>query len=352
MPLSKNECTVLRGLGILAILLHNYCHWLEGALMENELTFVQERSDAFYAYAVHPDGNAFLQLFSFFGHYGICVFLFLTGYGLTIKYKLQKTEQIAFFPFVWCHYKKLLWLLVGGYVLYQLVIFVGTKSFSGNMFDWVSMLTMTSNFFSLDIWPKPYWYFGLTMQMYLLFYLLVYRTDGNRQVMTILGLMTAVSLMPQFVFSSDSDVVRLLRDNFFIGMLPFTLGVTAALYGKRLKECMKTLYLVIGCTISGLLLFFSNQNLVLWSLAPVFVIVFSLSLVKILPRLLAKPFQWLGAISAALFVIHPTTREICIHKLHFASAPHTELLIFLIFTVIVAYIYHRLWLVKFSPIRN
>ena len=262
MPLSKNECTVLRGLGILAILLHNYCHWLEGALMENELTFVQERSDAFYAYAVHPDGNAFLQFFSFFGHYGICVFLFLTGYGLTIKYKLQKTEQIAFLPFVWRHYKKLLWLLVGGYVLYQLVIFVGTTSFSGNLFDWVSMLTMTSNFFSLDTWPKPYWYFGLTMQMYLLFYLLVYRTDGNLQVMTILGLMTAASLMPQFVFSPDSDVVRLLRDNFFIGMLPFTLGVTAALYGKRLKESMKTLYLFIGCIISGLLLFFSNLNLI------------------------------------------------------------------------------------------
>ena len=46
--------------------------------MENELTFIQERSDAFYAYAAHPDGNAFLQFFSFFGHYGICVFLFLT----------------------------------------------------------------------------------------------------------------------------------------------------------------------------------------------------------------------------------------------------------------------------------
>lgn len=352
MPLSKNECTVLRGLGILAILLHNYCHWLEGALMENELTFIQERSDAFYAYAAHPDGNAFLQFFSFFGHYGICVFLFLTGYGLTIKYKLQKTEQIAFLPFVWRHYKKLLWLLVGGYVLYQLVIFVGTKSFSGNMLDWVSMLTMTSNFFSLDIWPKPYWYFGLTMQMYILFYLLVYRAGSNRQVMTFLGLMTAVSLMPQFIFSPDSDVVRLLRDNFFIGMLPFTMGVTAALYGKKFKDCMKTSYLIVGCIIGGVLLFFSNLNLVLWSLAPVFVIVFSLCLVKLLPRLLAKPFQWLGVISAALFVIHPTTREISIHKLHLVSAPHTELLIFILLSIAAAYLYYRWWLDKLSPIKN
>lgn len=342
----------MRGFGILAILLHNYCHWLEGALMENELTFIQERSDAFYAYAAHPDGNAFLQFFSFFGHYGICVFLFLTGYGLTIKYKKQKTEHIAFLPFVWRHYKKLLWLLVGGYVLYQLVIFVGTKSFSGNMLDWVSMLTMTSNFFSLDIWPKPYWYFGLTMQMYLLFYLLVYRAGSNRQVMTVLGLMTAVSLMPQFVFAPDSDVVRLLRDNFIIGMLPFTMGVTAALYGKRLKNCMKTSYLIIGCIAGGVLLFFSNLNLVLWSLAPVFVIVFSLCLVKILPRLLAKPFQWLGVISAALFVIHPTTREICIHKLHLASAPHTELLIFILLSIAAAYLYYRWWLDKLSPINN
>lgn len=350
MPLSKNECTVLRGFGILAILLHNYCHWLEGALMENELTFVQERSDAFYAYAAHPDGNAFLQFFSFFGHYGICVFLFLTGYGLTLKYKLQKTEQIAFLPFVWRHYKKLLWLLVGGYVLYQLVIFVGTKSFSGNVLDWVSMLTMTSNFFSIDIWPKPYWYFGLTMQMYLLFYLLVYRAQSNRQIITVLSVMTVVSLMPQFVFAPDSDVVRLLRDNFFIGMLPFTMGVTAALYGKRLSNHIKTSHLLIAGVVSGFLLFFSNVNLVLWSVAPVFVVVFSLCLVKVMPRLLSKPFQRLGVISAALFVIHPTTRAICFAKLHFVSAPHTELLIFILFTVIAAYLYHRWWLVHFSSV--
>ena len=352
MPLSKDECTILRGLGILAILLHNYCHWLEGALMENELTFVQERSDAFYAYAAHPDGNAFLLFFSFFGHYGICVFLFLTGYGLTVKYMLQKTERESFLPFMWRHYKKLLWLLVGGYALYQLVIFVGTGSFSGNALDWASMLTMTSNFFGSDFWPKPYWYFGLTMQMYLLFYLLVYRAGSNRQIMAALSVMVVLSLLPQFIFAPDGDVVKLLRNNFFIGMLPFTMGVTVALYRKKLTDCMKTPYLLIACAVSGVLLFFSNVNLVLWSVAPFFVVVFSFCLVKLLPWLVSKPFKWLGVFSAALFVIHPTTREICIHKLHLASAPHTELLIFILLTIVVAYVYHRWWLVKSSPIRN
>lgn len=352
MPLSKDECTVLRGLGILAILLHNYCHWLEGALMENELTFMQERSDAFYAYAAHPDGNAFLQFFSFFGHYGICVFLFLTGYGLTVKYMLQKTERESFLPFMWRHYKKLLWLLIGGYTLYQLVIFVGTGSLSGNVLDWASMLTMTSNFFGSDFWPKPYWYFGPTMQMYLLFYLLVYRAGRNRQIMTALAVMVVLSLLPQFIFAPDGGVVKLLRNNFFIGMLPFTMGVTAALYGKGLIARMKTPYLLIACAVSGVLLFFSNVNLVLWSVAPTFVVVFLFCLVKLLPQLVLKPFKWLGVISAALFVIHPTTREICIHKLHLTGAPHTELLIFILLTIVVAYVYQRWWLVKLSPIRN
>ena len=37
--LSRSECHALRGLAILGIFLHNYCHWLGPAVKENEYQF-------------------------------------------------------------------------------------------------------------------------------------------------------------------------------------------------------------------------------------------------------------------------------------------------------------------------
>ena len=37
--LTRKECSALRGIAILAIMLHNYCHWLRLAVKENEYTF-------------------------------------------------------------------------------------------------------------------------------------------------------------------------------------------------------------------------------------------------------------------------------------------------------------------------
>ena len=34
--LSRSECNVLRGLAIIGIFLHNYCHWLGPIVKENE----------------------------------------------------------------------------------------------------------------------------------------------------------------------------------------------------------------------------------------------------------------------------------------------------------------------------
>ena len=37
-------------------------------------------------YLSHPDGRLPLQLLSFFGHYGVVIFVFLSAYGLEKKY--------------------------------------------------------------------------------------------------------------------------------------------------------------------------------------------------------------------------------------------------------------------------
>ena len=41
--LAMSESAALRGIAILGIMLHNYCHWLGFAVKENEYTFDAER---------------------------------------------------------------------------------------------------------------------------------------------------------------------------------------------------------------------------------------------------------------------------------------------------------------------
>lgn len=39
--LTRTECNALRGLAIIGIFLHNYCHWLGPIVKENEYQFLQ-----------------------------------------------------------------------------------------------------------------------------------------------------------------------------------------------------------------------------------------------------------------------------------------------------------------------
>ena len=87
------QCSALRGLAIIGIFLHNYCHWLGLAVKENEYTFTIDKCRRLLEVMTHPDINLPVHLLSFFGHYGVPVFLFLSAYGLVMKYEGQPMED-------------------------------------------------------------------------------------------------------------------------------------------------------------------------------------------------------------------------------------------------------------------
>ena len=43
--LTREECTAMKGIAILGIMLHNYSHWLKGIIRENEYTWLQWKCD-------------------------------------------------------------------------------------------------------------------------------------------------------------------------------------------------------------------------------------------------------------------------------------------------------------------
>jgi len=82
--LDKRDTMVLKGLAISAIVFHNYFH-LVTPVQPNEFWFDQTAFTSFLEVVRHP-AFTIQAIFSFFGQYGVQVFIFLTAFGLARSY--------------------------------------------------------------------------------------------------------------------------------------------------------------------------------------------------------------------------------------------------------------------------
>ena len=79
--LDLKDTSILKGLAISAIVLHNYFH-VVSPVHQNEFTFDPARFQVFLHTVARPE-LATQAVFSFFGHFGVQIFIFLSAYGLT-----------------------------------------------------------------------------------------------------------------------------------------------------------------------------------------------------------------------------------------------------------------------------
>ena len=85
IKLSLQDSNIIKAIAILLIMSHNFFHLLPPAPGENEMTFSRDNFLRVFIQIYENPLDAFHPLVSFFGHYGVFLFLFLSGYGLTIK---------------------------------------------------------------------------------------------------------------------------------------------------------------------------------------------------------------------------------------------------------------------------
>src|SRR5690242_7079951 len=83
-PLDRTDTAVLKGLAILAIAFHNFSHILTPT-GENEFSFEPIRVHRFFHIVCDPH-DALQALFSYLGHFGVELFIFLSAYGLALNY--------------------------------------------------------------------------------------------------------------------------------------------------------------------------------------------------------------------------------------------------------------------------
>lgn len=315
--LTRAECAALRGLAIIGIFLHNYCHWLGPVVKENEYTFSQHNVDWLTAVMASPDGLLPAHLVSFFGHYGVPVFLFLSAYGLEQKY--GRTLYAPTFRFVAYHWKKLFSMMIVGFVSFTIVDAMTPGRWHYTLTQVVAQLAMVNNLLpdpDHNIWPGPFWFFGLMLQLYAVYRLLLYK----RHWAWTMGAMV-VCLGVQLAFAPESEALNWYRYNFMGGMLPFGLGLLYARYGNRIiLTHLNTLSLLVSVVFCGFLVMWMSASYLLWSVVPLVVCVLCVYVVKLLSQAARRPvgawlmerLVWMGEISAALFVIHPTLRKVFI----------------------------------------
>ena len=327
----------MRGLAIIGIFLHNYCHWLGFAVKENEYTFTMSKASGLMQAIAQPDLNLPIHLVSFFGHYGVPVFLFLSAYGLVMKYEKRgalSPKQTNVVPFLKHHYVKLFKMMIVGFVAFTMVDAITPGPHKYHVMDILGQMFMFNNMMPDPdhvIWPGPYWFFGLMMQLYIVYRLLLWRKGDVYALLLI-----AVCWAMQAFCDPEGDTLNRVRYNFMGGVLPFCAGLLYARHGKQLTHGVRMTLTVI----SVVAVFFFSFNFQTWLWAPLFVCTASIGIVKLLPKTVNEWIAWVGTISAALFVLHPLTRKIFIPISRHGDV-YTGLLLYIVASIALAWFYHN-----------
>lgn len=333
--LSRAECSALRGIAILAIVLHNYCHWLGVAVKENEYTFSESNNLGIMRALQYPDTCLPVHLLSFFGHYGVPVFLFLSGYGLIMKYERQISLPV--WGFIRYHYLKLFRMMIVGFVAFIIIDAITPGAWHFHADNVIAQLLMYINLLPTPdrvIWPGPYWFFGLMLQFYIVYRLLLY----HRHWAFTVGAIVVCSLL-QMLCMPESETLNRLRYNCIGGMLVFGAGLLLARQrpSQLLSYINRWQWVLIGVA-SVLLLFVVCFDYYSWFFAPLLIIAASIGVVKILPQRMLDILVWFGGISAAMFVAHPVLRKIFI-PISRQGDIYDGLLLYIIATIAVSWMF-------------
>lgn len=337
MELSKSDCNVLKGLAIIAIMLHNFCHCLPGSPLENEFTWKAEKTQYFFQ---HFGESPFFNLFSFWGHYGVIIFVFLSGYGLVRKYE-QTSTYISSSRFIIIHYMKLLKLMIPGLVIYWFIFWLLYSDLHDtSLSQFTAQLSFIINFipkYFIEISPGPYWYFGLTMEFYILYKLFLHNKSNSIIIAT-----CCIFCLPLFFANGHYQTMEWLKYNFWGSIIPFSIGILFArgiphipisIKCKEMRLLFSTAYALFLILLLLFLILCAEMNYYLWLFISLPIVSLSLCIVRIPIKGFNLVMERIGNVSSLLFVIHPLIRLILLcNKEYMILYPYRTLVIYFICT--------------------
>lgn len=336
MKITNIESTAIKGLCIILIVMHNVLHLLTAAC-ENEFFFKLENVTFFLG---NFWDSPFSLLFSFYGWLGVSFFIFISGYGLSVKYG---HDNLFSWKWIEQHYLKLILLLFPAFLTYLLLILYKNPSYIDywhiKYFVMEQLLLLNIVHPNL-IQPGVYWYLGLAFQFYLWF--LWFRRLSNKSLVLIA---LCSCLLVVFV---PENYVSYVRHN-SIGWMPeFVFGMLFARYS----------HVVIG----------KYYRCIIFLLCILFVILFSLSkytfflsglcfigILLMIRNYIAKSriLLYLGGISASIYVVHPVIRQIWLDYVLplTASFPLLSACVILLVSIGISILYSR-YIIAYRKVRQ
>lgn len=301
---SKRDTSIMKGFAILCIVFHNYFHWLWPSPDENEFDFSATRITSLFQMLGDKPGNWFNLLFSYFGHYGVQIFILVSGFGLAVS---MVNKPRTWESFVLVRLKKLYPLLLTGILAY----FLGTVLMESELLGVYAKRELKLKLlFIHTLIPDaglsingPWWFFGLIFQLYLLFPLLFRWFQRWRWKAFLCVCACSYGLIFLFRYGFELDNSSFIMMN-APGHLPeFCLGIMLALQrDKRIGWGWLVLAVIVFCLGNVYALFFPFTFLALSMMA-----VFGYAGLKMLPikkHWLSRPLAYFGGISMTLFAVH------------------------------------------------
>lgn len=324
--LKKSDTTALKALAILFIVAHNYFHFLPPVTGENEMTFSPEHIQNVLMFILANPFDAFHPIVSFFGHYGVHIFIFLSGYGLTKKclslnlhsiselytVSVQKIIQVIKLSFV-----GLLFLCAYRILVTEDPI---TKDF---FLQYLKFLTFTENlrpgklYYFVSVW----WFLALIVQFYLIFPW-IYRfclKASAKQFLLICGLFILLAaILYQPMLESQLYVYATPLGQFAI----FALGVYFAM-GKTLPKYFWFGFLI--CLPLGFV------YLPFFHLSFVTVTILVLTTYEYFKKpswAYSKTLQFVGSISMYIYIVHGDMRWILLNWIETVQSSFLNYIVF------------------------
>lgn len=301
---SQQDTSILKGFAIICICLHNFFHHLPPSPGENEFYFSINHINNFFSQLSENPADFINTLFSYLGHYGVQIFIFISGYGLAVSMMKREKQWLGF---VVDRLKKLYPLLLTALIFYILYTVLMYKRF-----PWpVHYEEMNYKlFFIHTLIPKqgtsingPWWFFALILQLYILFPALfhIIRKYKTKAFLLICLLSYTWIFIAQYQFK-DIYEVYLLQN--FPGHIPeFCLGILLA-FNKDIKVSNIIFCLALTVFLLGnLFQFFFPFTF----LAVTVIFIFAYQFIKNVPikKSLTKRFLiHFGEISMSLFAVH------------------------------------------------
>lgn len=302
--ISRDCGHTMRGLAIIAIALHNFCHVIPHTVQENEFEFHRANAERLINHAALSWPSVY-DFLSFFGWYGVPAFMFLTGYGLVMKYERGGTP-FSRGSFLKANWIKLLLLMLPGVL--ALLISTLCRNLSHGAIGWAWLfrdafqITMIPDLIYPWYPPSPgiYWYFGLAMQFYIVYALAIHRRPAWW-----MAVLVAASLGLQWAVSPESLALTWIRHNSTGWMLLLVAGV---LWGRNPELNRNAAIAIFAASV--LLFLPSMANAYTWQLSILCAVglLFLSAKVSLKIPVWREIWIWVGKLSPFIFAAHPLVR--------------------------------------------